>query len=125
MKFFISFFILLLSFVISSCVQSSADSFRQNHPEQILEITTDFTGLYWINGQVLNFRLYRDGMVEYDEYPLQKTSYETLNVEKIKTVRQIKINEDEYKEIIAILTNDEIFEIENRITRKKVVLTHL
>ena len=119
MKFFISFFILLLIFVISSCVQSSADFFRQSPPEKILEITTDFTGLYWINGQVLNFRLYRDGIVEYDEYSLQKTSYETLNVEKIKIVRQIKINEDEYKEIIAILTNEDFFEIANKITPQK------
>ena len=103
MKILSMLFLIILTVAVSACVvsETSADAVREKNSVKVLEINSKFSGLYWINGEVLNFRLFSDGMVEYDEYPQQKTTYNTIDVKTVKNIKRVKIGDDEVKEIIS------------------------
>lgn len=121
MKILFTILLLVFSVLVTTCSKSDAlvNTFKQTSPQQILEITSDFSGLYWMNGEVLVFRLYDDKRVEYDEYPLNKTQYKAVRAEKVKNTKQVKINDVEFQEIIDILANGEFLKIQEVITPQK------
>lgn len=106
--------LLVLGLITASCSQSnvSLSSTKPKQTRQILEITNNFSGLYWMNGEVLVFRLYDDKSVEYDEYPLNKTQYQVIQAEKVKITKHIKIDDAEFEEITGILASSEFSKIE-------------
>ena len=67
----------------------STQNLQSNFDEPILEITSDFVGMMWMNGKVIDFRLFENGTVEYDAYP--KTSSTQLKAEEIKPYNERKL----------------------------------
>lgn len=112
MKVFI-LLILLFVLVFASCTNtndsSSNTTLHQNNP--ILEIISNFQGPWWMNGEVLDFRLFEDGIVEYDEYPLQSKNG-TLKAEEVKVLHRTQINEAELKEILNLLNGKEFLAVQ-------------
>ena len=56
--------------IFASCakIETVENNLPKDSHKKILEISSDFQGLWWMNGKVLDFRLYDDGSAEYDEY---------------------------------------------------------
>ncbi|MDQ3129949.1 MAG: hypothetical protein M3Q99_04195 [Acidobacteriota bacterium] len=115
----ISVLIFSLTLLFCSKFNNLADVFKKSSPKQILEITDDFTGLYWMNGKVVVFRLYDDKSAEYDEYPLNKTQYNAIQAKTVKNTKRIKINDAEFEEIVSVLTSDEFSKVERIIKPQK------
>jgi len=118
----ISVLIFSLTFLFCSKLNNSTDDFKKSSPKQILEITDDFTGLYWMNGKVMVFRLYDDKSAEYDEYPLNKTQYNAIQAKTVKNTKRIKINDAEFEEIVSVLKSNEFSKIEKFITPQKTCI---
>lgn len=57
-----------------------------------------------MNGEVLDFRLYNDGTVEYDEYSTQSLPGKILKAKEIKKIKRTKISDSELKEILNIIS---------------------
>ncbi len=89
---------------------------QSNFEEPILEVTSDFVGMMWINGKVVDFRLFENGTVEYDVYP--KTSSTQLKAEEVKTLQRKEISAEQTKEFIDFLTNKEFLSAKNKYTKK-------
>lgn len=73
-----------------------------------------------MNGQVLSFRLFQDGVVEYEEYCLQQGYFQAFDVEKIKSMKRVNINKDEFNELILILTSEEFSRIQPDIKQQQI-----
>ncbi len=121
------FIVITLLFVcaLASCTKSNDFSSNNNLPQNkdqykpILQITSNFDGLWWMNGEVLDFRLFENGIVEYDEYPLQSKNG-TLKAEEVKVLYRTQINEAEVKEILDLLNSKEFLAVEfNKIVQDK------
>jgi len=116
MKFLALTLLLIFGFSLISCSEANvpADVLAPNSPKQILEVTSDFSGFYWMNGQVLDFRLYDDGIAEYDEYPLQSPDRYALKAETVKQTKQVKIDEEDFQRILDLLESSEFSKTESR-----------
>jgi hypothetical protein len=116
--------ILILFFILGfiSCWKSiesqtnTQQRISRNSDEYILEISSDFQGLWWMNGRILDFRLFEDGTFEYDEYPLQGTN---LKAEEVKITKQSKISEAELKEILDLMMSTEFLKVKDKIMQEK------
>lgn len=76
--------------------------------EIVLNITTNFdSNLLWIRGKVLNFRLYNDDYVEFDDIPLESTTGKQLIAKDAAVRKQIKIDKAKTDEINNILSSSE------------------
>lgn len=125
MKIFIV--ILALFFIISSCSetenlsQSSATEKPRNvlsqppNREIILEVISNFEGsLFYIKGEILNFRLYGDGLAQFDDIPLESTTGKQHIAEEVRDRKQIKISEAELTEIKNILSSKEFGRLKSK-----------
>ncbi len=97
----------------------STQNLQSNFEEPILEVTSDFVGMMWINGKVVDFRLFENGTVEYDTYP--KTSSTQLKAEEVKTLQRKKISGEQIKEFVDFLTNKEFLSTKNKYTKEKCI----
>lgn len=94
----------------------SPPNLQSKFNEPILEVTSDFVGMMWINGKVIDIRLFEDGVVEYDAYP--KTPSTNLKAEDVKIAQRKKISDEQTKEFINYLTNKEFLNAKNKYTSK-------
>ena len=122
MKPFLLNLLLISTGIFSSCntSENSANSFEPNSRVKILEISSDFAGFFWMNGEVLDFRLFENGEAEYDEYPFRQNSSGILKVDDVKQIKQIKINETDLKEIISILMSEEFLSNPENFSPQKI-----
>jgi len=95
----------------------STQNLQSNFDEPILEVTSDFVGMMWINGKVIDFRLFENETVEYDAYP--KTSSTQLKAEEVKTLQRKEISDEQTKEFLDFLTNKEFLSAKNKYTKEK------
>lgn len=87
--------------------------FHQPDAVILLEITSNFeTTPAWIKGKILNFRLYSDGLVEFDDCPFE--SGKKILAEKSCDRKQIKITESEVKEVEILLLNKEFRNLKHK-----------
>ena len=94
----------------------STRNLQSNFEESILEVTSDFVGMMWMTGKVIDFRLFENGTVEYDAYP--KTSSTQLKAEEVKTLQRMEIRAEQTKEFIDFLTNKEFLSAKNKYTKE-------
>ncbi len=113
MRIFSVILLLFFCLAVLTCSKSddSTKNLAQKSQKQILEITSDFRGLWWMKGQVLDFRRYNDGIVEFDEYPLQNSPDGTIIIERVKITKQVKINAFKLNEILDLLANNEFSKV--------------
>jgi hypothetical protein len=114
--------LLLTNFLFTfSCSKSviPTNSVKPISSKKILEITSDFHGAWWMNGEVLDIRLYDDGMAEYDEYPTYNSTGTVVKAENVKKLKQINISPNELKEILDLLKNDELLKSKNDLVQQK------
>ena len=83
--------------------------------EIILEVTSNFeSDLAWIKGEILNFRLYSDGLVEFDDIPLESPDGKQARTEEVRDRKRIKISESTQAEIKNILLSREFQRLKNK-----------
>lgn len=112
--------LLTFSFFAFSC--SESQSFNSNNisktsDKAILEVTSNFKGLWWITGEVLDLRLYEDGFFEYDDYP--SGTDKITSADKVKIRKQGKISEAELKELLDLVNSKEFTELKSEYKPKR------
>ena len=112
---------LLLTVPSCSNVESDNSNFELEkldipNPEPILEISQDAEGMFNIIGKSLFFRLYDDGLLEY-EFPDNnkmvkgKTHY---NIEDIKSSKQIRLSDEKLQKFKNLLKTQDFHQVENQ-----------
>lgn len=133
MKILTPILILVFNLVLLSCSQTenlenvaqlsrphSENTFYQADAEIILDITSNFEGdLSWVKGKIINFRLYADGLVEFDDYPIESTTGKQLIAGEVIDRKQVKINEAQLNEIKNILSNSEFRSLKKKYVKLK------
>ena len=108
MKIYFAFLLIVVSLNINCASQqpvnsSAAQPNKIAKPDEVvLEIITDASGMvYPKEGEILDFRLYKSGRFEYDDYPNQDPPrVTTRNV--IITKKDAKLSADDVKELINL-----------------------
>lgn len=77
-------------------------------------MSQELVGWWSVSGEMLDFRLYENGLVEFDtldnsKKDPQKTLHKT---EELKVTKQIYISEPQVEEIVNLLTSDEFLRLE-------------
>ncbi len=121
MKFTASIIILIFSLLFVACSNPENLQVTQPNSTPVLEMSAEMVGLWGVQGELLDFRLYENGLVEFDEIDNnrktpQKTIYKT---EELKVRKQIYISESEVGEIINLLKSDEFSKLENTYSAKR------
>jgi hypothetical protein len=105
MKISASIFVLIFSSFFISCSKTEDLQIKQPNSEPILEMSTELIGLWDVNGEMLDFRLYDNGLVEFDaldkskkdpKKPISKTN-------DLKVKKQGYISEQEVGKILNLL----------------------
>ena len=107
---------LLSAFCLFFAACSSTESLTVKQPNStpVLEMSQELVGWWEVSGEMLDFRLYENGLVEFDTLDRskkdpQKTLHKT---DELKVIKQIYISESEVEEIIKLLTSDEFLKLE-------------
>src|SRR5215217_3334644 len=108
MKTSVSVFALIFSLFFVSCSNPENLTVRQPNSTPVLEMSRELVGWWDVSGEMLDFRLYENGLVEFDTLDNsrkdpQKTSHKT---DDLKVTKQIYISESEVGEIVKLLTGD-------------------
>jgi hypothetical protein len=113
---------LLSAFCLFFAACSSTESLTVKQPNStpVLEMSQELVGWWSVSGEMLDFRLYENGLVEFDildnsRKDPQKTLHQT---DELKVTKQTYISESEVEEIVKLLTSDEFLKLE-RIYRAK------
>lgn len=98
----------IINLVFGSC--SKPVKLQQETPKSspVLEMSKELLGLWDVNGKLLDFRLYENGLVKYDFVDYTKKVSGKLNkTDDLKISKQIQLSESEIQELLKLLTSNE------------------
>ena len=92
----------------------------QNPKDSILEITAEFNSdVDFLSGEIVYFRFYKNGFIEFDDYPDESKDNERIILKTEKKLFQTKIGDFEFKQLETILSSKEFSNLDNKY--KKIV----
>lgn len=94
---------LTISFFAVCCALKKPENLKPEAGRVVLEVTNNYRGIRHLTGEMLQLRLFDDGIVEYDHIPKQPSKSLT-NSKDIKITSQTKIDETKVKAIIDLLS---------------------
>lgn len=81
----------------------------------ILEINAEYTSqVDYLRGKILYFRLYKDGFVEFDDYPTKSKDDKQIFSGEAKRLKQFNISESTFIELNNLLSKDEFRNLKNK-----------
>ena len=121
MKIFVSTFVLIFSLFFISCSKSEDLQIKQPNSTPVLEMTTELVGLWAVSGEMLDFRLYNNGLVEFDildsnKKDPKKTMYKT---DDLKIRKQGYIDDAKVEKILNLLKSDKFLELKDTYKAKR------
>lgn len=122
LRYFLPF---LIAFGIASCVATNNNrnliSKNAETPviivpagETVLEITNDFEGMAWMMGEILDFRLYSDGIIEFDDYPTEPSNSGILDANAVKVRKQYNVDEKTVSDLRSIVTSNNFIGLKDK-----------
>lgn len=128
MKVFASIFVLIFGLLLSSSSSSSSCDNSENRQVErpnsapVLEMSQEFRGLWAVTGKILEFRLYDNGLVEFEtidnnKKDRNKTRYTT---DELKVTKQTYISQSEVENLLKFLTSDEFLKLKKLYVAKRV-----
>jgi hypothetical protein len=116
-----SILVWIFSLFLISCTKSENLQVKQPNTTPVLEMSSESVGLFDVTGEMLDFRLYENGLVEFDTLDnnrknQQKTMYRT---DELKVTKQTYISEKEVERIMNLLKSDEFLNLEKTYTAKR------
>ena len=112
-------FLLVLCLSVLSCSKVEVEKLDLPNPEPILEISKDAEGMFDIVGKSLFFRLYDDGLVEYEFPDEDKKVMGRINhIEDIKSSKQIRLSDEKLQKFKNLLKRQDFHQIENQYKRQ-------
>jgi hypothetical protein len=87
----------------------------------VLEMTREFVGMWDVTSELLYFRLYENGLVEFETIDRNKKDGKkpTYKTGELKVTHQTYISETEVKKILNLLKSDEFSNLENSYRAKR------
>jgi len=121
MKIFVAIFVLIFSLLFISCSKSQDLQIKQPNSTPVLEMSTELVGLWEVSGEMLDFRLYDNGLVEFDtldnsKKDPKKTMYKT---DDLKVRKQGYINDAKVEKILNLLKSDNFSELKETYKAKR------
>ena len=108
---------LLICLFTFACNKIETQNQFANSPNStpVLEISQEANGMWKVTGKTLFFRLYDNGIVEF-EYPddKKKVAGEIISkAEEINTLKQTQLSEEKFQEIISLLNSEDFQKIQD------------
>ncbi len=112
MKFFLIISVSIFNLFSISCSSPEDLQVKQPNSTPVMEMSEEYIGIWSMTGEILDFRLYDNGLVEFDVVDADKKAPRGINsTEDFKTQKQAYISEDEVKAILDLLTSDEFLRL--------------
>src|SRR5215203_3717811 len=113
--------ILIFGLFLVSCRNVEDLRVAQPGTTPVLEMSRELVGWWEVSGEMLDFRLYENGLVEFDtldnnKKDRQKTRYTT---DELKVLKQTYISEKEVQKILALLKSEEFSKLEKTYMAKR------
>ncbi|HVE55712.1 MAG TPA: hypothetical protein VNB22_02725 [Pyrinomonadaceae bacterium] len=121
MKTFILTSVLVFTLCFISCSVPENVEVKQPNSVPILEMSWESIGNWDVTGEILDFRLYDNGLVEFDildnnKKDRTKTIYST---EELRVRKQFYISDSEVKRILKLLTSNEFADLKKTYQAKR------
>jgi hypothetical protein len=118
--------ILLVSFfsliALTSCTKEIPNSLIPepvtSKATPILEITSEYNGMFSIIGKSLFIRLYDDRNIEFDYFDPQKIKPGINKTEDVKVLKKMTISEQEFQQLVNLLNSEDFQQISGEFKRK-------
>lgn len=103
----LTLFLTLSFFILCSCENSKNQVPKTS--QMILEVTSDYQGLWNISGERLEFRLFDNGVVEFDAFPAKHQL--GTKAEEASVTKQTQISDEDLKDFIKLLSSEEFINL--------------
>jgi hypothetical protein len=113
--------ILIFGLFLISCSKSENvnELVKQPSATPILEISSELVGIWDVQGEILDFRLYNFGIAEYEELDQSKFQPGINKTDDLKVKKQIKVSDEEIEEILDLLESVEFLNLRDRYIARK------
>jgi len=117
------FFLILLSFclTLSACIKVELEPIKPPNSEPVLDISRESVGLWDVTGKILYFRLYNNGMAEFDdldENRAQKVNGRSIKTEDIMVRKLVQIDKKDFQDYINLISSSDFANLDEKYQSK-------
>jgi len=118
------FFLIFLSFclTLSACIKVELQPIKPPNSEPVLDISRESVGLGDVTGKILYFRLYNNGIAEFDDLD-RNSAAKNVNGGSIKTedimVRKlVQVDKKDFQDYINLISSSDFADLEEKYPSK-------